>query len=320
LAVSSIQTGKRVALISILISALLAVGKIVIGWLAGSTSVVADGVESAGDVIASGFVALGFILAARPADENHPYGYGRYETVTGLLVGVILFVGGIGICYRSLQHVGAVHAPPAAYGFIPLLISLIAKAVLSSVKFRVGRRIHSTAIIADAWNDFVDIVSAGAAMTALGLTLWDPGRFLAADHYGGFAVGLIVMFTGVRVAKDTSARLTDAMPDPNLLNQIRQVALDVPGTAGVEKLFARNTGLQYHVDLHLEVDPEMTVRQAHEIANDVRFAIRRQLKLVADVLVHVEPAPSLPASQTKQWGVDPPDVDRAGRKYDRLLP
>ena len=261
------QIGRRVALISILVSALLAVGKIVVGWLAGSTSVVADGLESAGDTIASGFVALGFTIAARPADENHPYGHGRYETLTGFLVGIILLVGGIGICYRSLQQVGAVHPPPAAYGLIPLLISLVAKAVLSAVKFRVGRRIHSAAIIADAWNDFVDIISAIVAMTALGLTLWDPSRFLAADHYGGFAVGVIVIFAGIRVARDTSARLTDAMPDPALLDEIRQVALSVPGTVGVEKLFARNTGLQYHVELHLEVDPEMTVRQAHDIAN-----------------------------------------------------
>jgi cation diffusion facilitator family transporter len=285
------QIGKRVALISILVSAMLAVGKIVVGWLAGSTSVVADGVESAGDAIASGFVALGFTIAARPADENHPHGHGRYETLTGFLVGVVLFVGGIGICYRSLQQVGAVHPPPAAYGLIPLLISLIAKAVLSAVKFRVGRRIRSAAIIADAWNDFVDILSAIAAMTALGLTLWDPRRFLAADHYGGFAVGVIVIFAGIRVARDTSARLTDAMPNPKLLDEIRQVALSVPSIVGVEKLFARNTGLQYHVDLHLEVDPEMTVRQAHDIANEVRFAIRHRLPWVADVLVHVEPAP-----------------------------
>ncbi len=242
MAASAIQIGKRIALISILVSALLAVGKIVVGWLAGSTSVIADGVESAGDVIASGVVLLGFVIAARPADENHPYGYGRYETLTGLLVGMILFLAGIGISYRSLQNVGAVHAPPETYGFIPLLISLMSKAVLSTVKFRHGRRIYSAAIIADAWNDFVDIVSATAAMTALGLTVWNPGRFLAADHYGGFAVGLIVIFTGIRVARDTSARLTDVMPDPHLVDQIRQVALGIPGVTGVEKLFARNTG------------------------------------------------------------------------------
>jgi cation diffusion facilitator family transporter len=262
--------------------------------------VVADGIESAGDVFASGIVLFGFIIAAHPADEDHPYGHGRYETLTGLLVGVILFMGGGGISYRSLQNVGALHPPPAAYGFIPLLISMLSKGVLSAVKFRYGRQIHSASIVADAWNDFVDIISAATAMTALGLTLWDPGRFLAADHYGGFAVGLIVMFTGIRVAKDTSARLTDAMPDPNLVSQICAVALTVQGVSGVEKLFARNTGLQYHVDLHLEVDPEMTVRQAHDIANEVRFTIRRQLNWVADVLVHVEPAPVPHSPETKQ--------------------
>jgi cation diffusion facilitator family transporter len=287
------RVGKRIALISILVSALLAVGKIFVGWFAGSTSVVADGVESAGDVLASSIVLLGFTIAARPADQNHPYGHGRYETLTGLLVGLILLAGGVGICYRSLRHVAEVHATPASYGFIPLIISLLAKSVLSAMKFRQGRRIHSAALVADAWNDFIDIISAAVAMTALGLTLWDPSRFLAADHYGGFAVGVIVLFTGVSVAKESSARLSDIMPNPDAIDQIRRTALGVPGVAGVEKLFARNTGLQYHVDLHLEVDPTMSVREAHHIANQVRFAIRRALPWVADVLVHVEPAPDL---------------------------
>ncbi len=281
--------GKRVALISIAVSAMLAILKIVVGLVAGSTSVVADGLESAGDVVASTFVLFGIAIAARPPDADHPYGHGRYETLTGLLVGLVLFAGGIGICFRSLKSVSGVHPPPASYAFIPLVLSFAAKALLSVFKFRIGRRIGSAAVVADAWNDFVDIISATAAMTALGLTLYDPSRFLAADHYGGFAVGVIVIFTGLRVAKETSARLSDRMPDLKLTDAIRTVALSVPGVSGVEKCYARNTGLQYHVDLHLEVDPEMTVRQSHDVATAVRFAIREQLDWVADVLVHVEP-------------------------------
>lgn len=88
------------------------------------------------------------------------------------------------------------------------------------------------------------------------------------------------------------------MPEPQLMQEIRRVALQVSGVAGVEKLFARNTGLQYHVDLHLEVDPNLTVHKAHEIATDVRFAIRRELSWVADVLVHVEPVPERRAEPT----------------------
>ena len=110
-------------------------------------------------------------------------------------------------------------------------------------------------------------------------------------------MGVIVLFTGISVAKETSARLSDAMPNSDVIAQIRRAALEVPGVAGVEKLFARNTGLQYHVDLHLELDPAMSVRQAHDIANRVRFTIRRKLPWVADVLVHVEPAPELVRQQ-----------------------
>lgn len=288
---SNVALGKRIALISIAVSATLSVVKISIGLLANSTSVVADGAESAGDVVASTFVLFGFILAGKPADENHPYGHGRYETLTGLIVGVILVLGGAGISYRSLQNVGATHAAPALYGMWPLLASMIAKAILSGVKFRFARRIGSSALIADAWNDFVDIISAITAMTALGLTVLSPSRFIAADHYGGFAVGLIVIFTGVRVAKDTSDRLTDKMPPPELLEQVRQVATSDPGVRDVEKCYAHNSGLQYHVDLHIEVDPRMSVLESHDVATRVRFAIREQLDWVADVLVHVEPWP-----------------------------
>lgn len=283
------RKGKRVAFASVAVSAFLAILKIVIGLIGHSTAVVADGLESAGDVVASSFVLFGFFIAAKPADENHPYGHGRYETLTGLVVGIILVVGGIGISYRSLASVAEVHEIPAAFGLFPLALSMVSKAVLSSVKFRFGRRIGSSALVADAWNDFVDIVSAITAMTALGLTLMNPSRFGAADHYGGFAVGLIVIFTGFRVAKDTSEKLTDTLPSQERLDDIRRVAKSVPGVADVEKCYARSTGLQYHVDLHIEVDPLMTVQQSHEIATTVRFAIREQLDWVADVLVHVEP-------------------------------
>lgn len=291
---TKIRIGKRVALASIGISIILALVKITVGILGRSASVLADGVESAGDVVAATAIFFGFAIASRPADEEHPYGHGRYETLTGLVVGFILFVAGIGICYRSLQGVDRVHEVPAFYGVWALVLSMLAKAVMSGVKFHYGKKIRSAALTADAWNDFVDILSAVTALTALGLTLLDPGRFLVADSYGGFAVGLFVIFTGVRVAKDTSSRLTDEMPDDEMMSAIREASLTVPGAVGVEKCFARSVGLQYYVDLHLEVDPDLTVRKSHDIATEVRFAIRRKLDWVADVLVHVEPAPDTP--------------------------
>jgi cation diffusion facilitator family transporter len=285
------QTGQRVALAGMLVSGALAVMKIAAGIHGNSTAVLADGLESGSDVFASGFVLLGLTLAAKPADENHPYGHGRAETLTGLLIGLVLAAGGALISYTSIEHLGEPRLPPAAFVVWPLLISLAAKSALAGTKFHFGRKLKSSAISADAWNDAVDTLSAISALIAVLLNLRDPVRFMDADRYGGFVVGLIVIFAGVRVARETSLQLMDTMPDDRMMAEIRAAASTVRGVRGVEKCFARKTGLRYHVDLHLEVDPEMTVRNSHAMAHDVRQRILSSVDWVADVLVHVEPAP-----------------------------
>jgi cation diffusion facilitator family transporter len=274
-----------------LVSGALAVIKIVAGMSGHSTAVVADGLESAADVIASGFVLFGLTLAAKPADENHPYGHGRVETLTGLLIGLVLMVGGALISWNSIRRVGHPHETMQAFVVWPLAISIAAKTGLATLKFRYGRKLQSDALTADAWNDATDTVSAFAALIAVALTLRNSVRFAEADRYGGFAVGLIVISAGIRVVRETTMQLMDTMPAPRLIEQIRQAAFAVPEVRGVEKCFARKTGFKYHVDLHLEVDPEMTVRQSHQLAHQVQLNILSRLDWVADVLVHVEPAP-----------------------------
>jgi cation diffusion facilitator family transporter len=190
-----------------------------------------------------------------------------------------------------LRTNAAAAPPPAPFVVWPLIGSAVAKSLLSGVKFHYGRKIRSAALLADAWNDSVDILSALAALVAVSFTIVAPHRFSSADHWGAFAVGLIVIFTGLRVTRDTTLQLMDTMPDRESMAHVRDAALTVPGVRGVEKCYARKTGLQYHVDLHLEVDPEITVRQSHEIATEVRIVIKETLPWVADVLVHVEPAP-----------------------------
>jgi cation diffusion facilitator family transporter len=284
------RAGRRVAIAGLAVSALLSVLNLVVGVLAGSTSVMAIGLEFAADVAASGIVLVGMIVGARPADANHPYGHGRVETLAGFVVGIVVLAGGVAICYRSLQAIGEAQPPPRPFAIASLLIAIVLRAVLSTIKFRVGRRIQSGSLVADAWNDTIDILSAAAALTAVGLTLYDPVRFQAADHYGGFAVGLIVILTGIRIARDASLELVDTMPEPGMADQIRRAAAAVPGVLEVEKVYARKTGLQYHVDLHIEVDPKLTVEASHGISGHVRSAVRTELPWVADVLVHVEPA------------------------------
>ena len=283
--------GQRVALAGMAVSGALAAIKITAGMMGHSTAVVADGLESVGDVFASGIVLLGLTLAAKPADWDHPYGHGRVETVTGLFVGFMLVLAGLAISGNAVRLIGSTTRPLSAFVIWPLAGSAVAKGLLSSVKFHYGKKIRSAALVADAWNDSVDILSALAALVAVSFTIVAPHRFASADHWGAFAVGLIVIFTGLRVTRDTTLQLMDTMPDPESMTHVRNAAETVPGVRGVEKCYARKTGLQYHVDLHLEVDPEITVRQSHVIATQVRIVIKETLPWVADVLVHVEPAP-----------------------------
>jgi cation diffusion facilitator family transporter len=211
--------------------------------------------------------------------------------VTGLFVGFMLVLAGLAISGNAVRLIGSTTRPLSAFVIWPLAGSAVAKGLLSSVKFHYGKKIRSAALVADAWNDSVDILSALAALVAVSFTIVAPHRFASADHWGAFAVGLIVIFTGLRVTRDTTLQLMDTMPDTESMEKVRAAAETVPGVRGVEKCYARKTGLQYHVDLHLEVDPEITVRQSHVIATQVRIVIKETLPWVADVLVHVEPAP-----------------------------
>lgn len=283
------QVSRRVAVTSMLVNGGLAIAKIATGIVGNSSAVVSDGVESGADVLASGLVFVGLVIAAKPPDEQHPYGHGRVETLSALVVGLMLVISGSLISARSLEHAWEPQPVPAAYALWPVAASIVIKSVLSFTKRRYSRKLRSSALEADAWNDTVDILSGATAFVGLGLTLLNPVRFAAADHIGGSLVGLIVIFLGVRVVRDTTLQLMDTMPDAQSMDRIRNVALSVPGARGIEKCYARKTGLQWHVDLHLEVDPELSVYESHEIATQVRIKVKETLDWVADVLVHVEP-------------------------------
>jgi cation diffusion facilitator family transporter len=297
--VTADRAGRTVAIVSMLVSAALATAKIVVGLHANSTAVVSDGLESVGDVLTSGLVMFGLIIAAKPPDSEHPYGHGRLETLSALVVGMILIASGSLIAFRSLQRAWESQHTPAAYAVWPLIASIGVKSAMSLTKWRLGRKIRSAALTADAWHDTVDILSGTVALIAVGITLSDPIRFGAADHLGGSAVGFIVIFVGGRVVRDTTLQLMDTMPASEDMQRIREVGLSVPGALGIEKCYARKTGLQWHVDLHLDVDPAMSVYSSHEIASEVRARIREKLDWVADVLVHVEPHMLDTISQSK---------------------
>ncbi len=180
---------RQLAILGMVVSGCLAALKITAGWFGRSAAVSADGFESASDVFTSGLVLVGLTIAARPADENHPYGHGRIEILTGFLLGIILFGAGSAIAWHGLTGAADKGVPPASWVVWAMLISIAAKSWLVTLKFRYGRKIGSSSLLADAANDGVDMLSGLVALAGVATALINPERFLRADHYGAFVVG-----------------------------------------------------------------------------------------------------------------------------------
>jgi cation diffusion facilitator family transporter len=286
---TSKRSAQAIARISIAAGLFLAVTKLAAGWFGNSLSVLADGVESAGDVVASLILWIGIQIAGRPADENHPYGHGRFEILAGQAIGMFLGLSGSWLIWSAWNRIGGVHDTPNSLAIWTLVVSIAVKLLLAQWKKRHAVSLGSAALEADARNDWLDVVSGLTAMLCLGLTLWQPHAFRDADAYGGALVGCLVVILGLKVLRDSSYALLDTMPSEERLEEIRAVAAQVEGAWGIEKVLARKTGFQYHVDLHLEVNPNSTVYQAHQISGAVRRRIREEIPWVADVLIHIEP-------------------------------
>jgi cation diffusion facilitator family transporter len=174
-------TGRRIALLSMSVGAGLAAAKIWVGLNAGSTSVVSDGFEAAGDVLSSGIVYAGLWLASKPPDYEHPYGHGRYETLAGLAVGAMLLLAGAGIFWNGVISLGR-PAQVAGFALYPLLAAVFIKSALAGFKLRVGKRIASASLEADAWHDITDLLSTCVALAAVILS--SVGRALDCGSIG----------------------------------------------------------------------------------------------------------------------------------------
>jgi cation diffusion facilitator family transporter len=268
---------KRVTAIGMAVCASLASTKLLVGWVAHSTTVFADGLENTSDLFGSGLVLYALYIASKQTDKEHPYVLGRSEPIAGLAGGFLLGASGILICYESFRRLRASTEHPHLHAIWPLIGSIAVKSGSSLAKFAYGHRLGSAALLADAWHDSVEIISGLVTLIAFALTLYDPTHFAAADHWGGFAVGLIVLFTAFARSEGHQRRTHGRDAKQERIERIRNMALSAPGVFGVEKTYTRKSGLQYHVELHLEVDPNMIVQESHDLATRTRFLICEQL-------------------------------------------
>ena len=279
--------GKKVTIIAILSNILLALFKGFAGIVGRSEAVFADAVESVSDVIATTVVWIGLSAAKKPSDFEHPYGHQKIETASAVIVGIIILLSSFGIAGRSVNSIisGEI-TTPSMIALVAVLITIVVKEGLYQYTIRVGKKINSMAVNANAWDHRKDAITSIATLVGvigarLGIPILDP---IAAVF-----VAIMILRIGLNICWGAFNELIDISPNPAVLSKIREISLTVSGIEHVVQVRARKTGPYIFVDVEVEMDESMTVRKSHEAVEKVKAKLINELPDVKDVMVHVEP-------------------------------
>ena len=288
--VNNLQTGARVALLGLFINVLVASAKITAGIFGNAYVLIADGIESALDIAGSVIIWGGLKVAARPPDATHPYGHGKAEPIAAVLVAIGVLAAALGIAIQSVRELFRPHHGPAPFTLVVLIVVVVVKEVLYRYVIRLGRDVESTALQTDAWHHRTDALTSIAAFIGISVALIGGEAWQGADDWAAiFACGLIGA-NGYRLLKPALYEIMDTAPRGEIIDRVRTAAAAVPGVMEIDKCFARKMGLSFYVDLHVKVNGNISVREGHDIAHQVKRAIQETDPRIADVLVHVEPA------------------------------
>lgn len=280
--------------LGLVVNSILAVTKMVAGVLGHSHALVADAVESMSDVFSSIIVWRGLVVASEPEDEDHPYGHGKAEPISAAIVAAMLLGAAVWIFATAIREIKHPHEGPEAFTLLVLALVVIVKEALFRHVLRESIAVESTAVQTDAWHHRSDAITSFAAAIGIGVALVGGKGYEAADDYAAAVAALVIAWNGWRLLRSAVHELMDASPQKEVVDQMAEAAAAIPGVDFVEKCFARKMGYSFYVDMHVQVDPQMTVQRSHEIAHQVKDRIRHDFPRVRDVLVHIEPTGDQP--------------------------
>jgi cation diffusion facilitator family transporter len=280
----------RATFLGLAANVVLTTAKMAAGLLGNSHALVADAVESLADVFSSLIVWRGVVVAAEPADEEHPYGHGKAEPIAAASVSATLLLAAGWIAVHSGREMARPHASPAPFTLMVLLGVVLVKEGLFRFVVRESAIVESSAVKADAWHHRSDAITSVAAALGISVALIGGQPYAAADDVAAIAAAGVIAWNGWRLLRPALNELMDTSPKREVVERIRRLAGTVPGVNGVEKCRARKSGNQLYVEMHVEVDPQMSVQRSHDIAHEVKNKICAEMPFVRDVLVHIEPA------------------------------
>lgn len=282
------QTARKVTLISALTNTLLAIGKVAVGYLGYSHALIADGLHSFSDLISDALVIIAAKAGERVPDEGHPYGHRRMETMGAIIISLLLIIVAGTIVYDAVVHIIAgesVHAPEFIV-LIAALVSILANEWLYRFTLKKGKAINSALLITNAWHHRGDALSSVIVLLAAGGAMLGIPYF---DAIGAVLIAILIFKMGFQMMISGLKELVDAAVDSNTLAQIRAVIKSVPGVVTVHQLRTRMHGGNILVDVHIIVDPYISVSEGHHIGECVHVALMQEVRNVKDVIVHIDP-------------------------------
>jgi len=281
---------RRVTLAGLFVNLFLTVIKIVAGIYGNSQSVIADGVHSLSDSATDVAVLVGLKYWNEPPDLCHPYGHRRIETMVTVVIGIALALAGIFLGSEAVEKFrSGGYVVPAAVTLAVAIISVVVKEFLFRWTYKVGEKLKSSALKANAWHHRTDSFSSIAVALAIGMALIDP-KWALLDPVAALAVGAFVLQAALKITTPALSELADAGATAEDLKNIEKLVLEVDGVISVHALRSRFHGAGLQVDLHIQVDGSLTVREGHVISGKAKRHLLKDGPDIVDVLVHIEPA------------------------------
>jgi cation diffusion facilitator family transporter len=268
---------------------LLALAKGVTGFFGNSYALIADAIESTTDVFSSILVLIGLKYAARPPDANHPYGHGKAEPLITFAVVGFLVISATVIAYDSIRNIRTPHPGPENYTLVVLVAIVIIKEFFYRYVARRGEQTGSTSLKADAWHHRSDAITSLLVFVGISIAVAMGEGFESADDWAALLASGFIIYNAYLIFRPALSEIMDEHLYDDLVGEIRTLAKQVEGVVDTEKCLVRKAGISFHIDLHLVVKGDLSVRQGHAIAHDLKNLIRKEIPDISNVLIHVEP-------------------------------
>lgn len=280
------KDGIRSTLISIVINIILAGIKIFFGMIGRSKALVADGFHSVSDIVGSIVVLVGVYLGNKPADEEHPYGHGKLESIAGNIIGVILVITAYSLIVENVLDYfrETIRYIPEKITLVIVLISIVVKYILYRYKYNIGMRIKNDAVLADAREHKSDVLSSVGVLIGILLSIYVNPIF---DLLLSIGVGLIIGKEGLHIIFQTSNNLMDVQ-DKKLIKEVDEYVNSFGYLENAHDIRMKTSGNMIYLSLHIRLDGKMTIHEGHELSDDIKYSILNKFEDVGDVTIHMD--------------------------------